>query len=788
MTWGGQGMANGQFRLPSGVAASGDSLYVSDTENQRVQRFSSSGVWQMTWGGQGSGSGQLHYPWGMAAGPGGYVYVADTTNDRIQRFRGDGSSPLPWGSLGSGNGQFDTPYGVAVGGDGGVYAADTGNHRIQKFNGDGVWQATWGVPGSGPGQLNYPHGVAAGGGAVYVADTGNDRVQKFDAAGAWQASWGASGSGPGEFRSPDALAVDGAGNIYVADTGNDRIQKLKSGGAWLAAWGDRGSGDGQLRGPRGVAVDGSGRVYVADSGNNRIQVFRPMTYTRPIATITHISNASLASDETLIAHGRGQDSDETPAIAAYRWSVDGRTLGVSATLSISATALGYGDHLLTLEVQDSEGQWSEPVSTPVFAATPSQIGWTMLLYLAADSSDRGQLLHAFERMLNRLRVSFHNPDVRIAVQLDGPADGDTRRILITPGDGIGMAHVAEIPYGEQAMDDPAVLAGFVRWGQGHFPAAHYYLAIADHGQGIQGIGWDETSAPGGAYLTGKELGQALGATAVAPIDIVHLDASSMNLLETAYEVRQQTRILIASQYLAWNYFAYDGYQNAMHATATARDVALGITASYAARAQADHLPFTIAALDMQRAEPALSAVDELAAELVGLVDNDGGARAQLDAIWRESRKFESSGDYLNTAEDMYVDLADWAGRVEATMSSPAVRERAAALLRELNGPQAFIIAGSNHIGSNALPPQYAGGAYINLSGSSGLSIFYPLRRDTVVFNDYVKDRLFSFTSASRWPDFLTAGVAPLPGPLAPPPGPLPPLPAPYDLFLPLTRR
>jgi sugar lactone lactonase YvrE len=786
---GSHGSANRQFRAPSGVAISAANLYVADTASQRVQLLTTAGTWQRNL------SGQFSRPWGVAVGGDGTVYVADPIADRIQRFSASGTLLTGWGSHGSADGQLNAPYGVAVGGDGTVYVADSSNHRIQRFSAAGSWLASWGNLGSADGQLNTPQGLAvAGDGTVYVADSSNHRIQRFSAAGSWLASWGNLGSADGQFNTPQGLAVDGTGMVYVADTGNDRIQKFNPSGSWLASWGAHGKADGQLSEPRGVAVDSSGRVYVADAGNNRIVVFRPMTYTLPIATINQLSHGSLIAGDTLVAIGRGQDSDETPAITGYRWSIDGHLLGLAATLTLSATLLVPGDHLLTLEVQDGEGQWSAPVSTPLFVAVPEQHAWTMLLYLAGDYSDRSHLLNQFNYMLERLRSSFRNPNLRIAVQVDGPDDGDTRRLLITPGTATSVPQFTEISYSERALDDPVVLSDFVQWGQLNFPAAHYYLAIADHGQAIQGIGWDATSDPGGsAYLTLKEIGQALGTPGIAPIDIVHLDASSMNLLETAYELRQQTSILIASQYLAWSYFAYDEYADTLNAFTSPRDAALGITARYAAHAQADHVPFTIAALDMQRAEPALSAVDHLAAELAALVDNSSANRVQIDAIWHASRKLDSNGDRLNTDEDLYVDLLDWAGRLAAqgpntsAWSSTAVRMRAATLVRELRGPQAFVIAGSNRTGSGTLPPQY-GSHYIDLSGVGGLSIVYPQRHDSTIFSDYIGNKLFHFTQASRWPDFLLAGLGVLPTPIQPPPGPLPSLDPPHRVMLPLIRR
>jgi hypothetical protein len=64
----------------------------------------------------------------------GNVYVADTNNNRIQKFTGNGVFLAQWGTFGYGGGQFDHPTGVAVDAAGNIYVSDTRNNRIQKFD------------------------------------------------------------------------------------------------------------------------------------------------------------------------------------------------------------------------------------------------------------------------------------------------------------------------------------------------------------------------------------------------------------------------------------------------------------------------------------------------------------------------------------------------------------------------------------------------------------------------------------------------------------------------------
>src|SRR5205823_6487062 len=92
----------------------------------------------------GSGDGQFSRPVGIAVDSSGNVYVSEDNNNRIQKFDSSGGFLAQWGSVGSGDYQFNSAAGVAADGSANVYVADYGNSRIQKFgfsdnDGDGVY-------------------------------------------------------------------------------------------------------------------------------------------------------------------------------------------------------------------------------------------------------------------------------------------------------------------------------------------------------------------------------------------------------------------------------------------------------------------------------------------------------------------------------------------------------------------------------------------------------------------------------------------------------------------------
>jgi streptogramin lyase len=230
--WGSLGSANGRFDGPRGVATdSAGDVYVADTNNNRIQKFSSTGSFITKWGRNGgdgtagTGNGQFDHPAGVATDSAGNVYVADTDNDRIQKFGSTGAFLTKWGSNGVNDGQFLIPMGVATDSTGNVYVSDTDNDRIQKFSSTGVFLTKWGSVGN---PLDGPRGIDVdSAGNVYEADFWNNRIQKFTGNGSLITSWGAFGTGNGQFADPFGVATDTAGSVYVTEYSNNRIQKFQ---------------------------------------------------------------------------------------------------------------------------------------------------------------------------------------------------------------------------------------------------------------------------------------------------------------------------------------------------------------------------------------------------------------------------------------------------------------------------------------------------------------------------------------------------------------------------------
>ncbi len=293
--WGTGGSGDGQFNDPLAAAVDGSgNVFVADTGNHRVQKFSPAGVLLTQWGTHGTGDGQFDGPVGVAVDASGNVYVSDAGNDRVQKFSSAGVFVTQWGSEHTGSGQLDNPVGVAVDGSGNVYVADTSHYRVVKFTTAGSVVAVWslrtdtGLPPLTP--PFQPRNLAVdGSGNVYVTVPQYDRVQKFSSVGAFVSQWTTESLG---------VAVDGSGNVYVTDPVGHKVRKFTSAGVFLTEWGTSGVGQGQFNAPFGVAVDGAGNVYVVDTFNDRVQRFAPVA--APGMSVTHtVDQTSVSVGDTV---------------------------------------------------------------------------------------------------------------------------------------------------------------------------------------------------------------------------------------------------------------------------------------------------------------------------------------------------------------------------------------------------------------------------------------------------------------------------------------------------------
>ena len=186
----------------------------------------------------------------------------------------------------------------------------------------------------------------------------------------------------------------------------------------------------------------------------------------------------------------------------------------------------------------------------------SQKKWTVMLYLDGDNNDmQNDFLEAFQEMIQAGIGS--SDEVNIVAQFDRYPGNSvyggweiTHRFFIKKGmepteenaindwgDGAGGREVD--------MSDPDTLRDFITWSVRNYPAENYALFPADHGFGWEGLLVDDTNYK--RTMSIKQFRKAL-TDSQAHIDLLGLDACTMQMIEVAYEMKDAgADIIIGSE-------------------------------------------------------------------------------------------------------------------------------------------------------------------------------------------------------------------------------------------------
>lgn len=279
--------------LPTGVTLAGTTLWVADTENNRVVRWDDATTSPIpgAFAGQSSGTSVANPNYFVAPGTAiGQAQTVPTTATSVLR-----------------------PRAVAVVG-GTLYVSESDSNRVHMLDSttlaslgelgqsaDGV--GTSNANGIGPSSLATPLGLASDGSTLWVADSANNRVVGYGVATTPSTGAGAtsvlgqptlltngfdqtSSAASGATSQPHGVAVAN-GSLYIADTSNNRVLVMTlpvaPGQQPAAVYGQPNStlalpNSGglatatSLSGPQGVFAD-SAHVVVADSANNRVLIY-----------------------------------------------------------------------------------------------------------------------------------------------------------------------------------------------------------------------------------------------------------------------------------------------------------------------------------------------------------------------------------------------------------------------------------------------------------------------------------------------------------------------------------
>ena len=253
---------------PTGIATSRDSDVIV-CDDHKITVYTMKGEKIRQFGSEGEGKGQFSVPWGVALDSDGCIYVSDTGNKRIQKFTFDGqyiTSVTDKNLIGS-------PRGLKINNNK-LYVCDMNNNRILIFDRElNYITHIGGSKGSRPGQFSGPHDIAWDRSSMlYVADSDNGRIQVFDEDGRYVREFGQRGRGHGELSVPHYIDV-ARDLVYVSEWGNNRVSVFDTSGRFVHTVGRHGSGPGELQYPYGISVSEDHFVCVCDCANDRVQIF-----------------------------------------------------------------------------------------------------------------------------------------------------------------------------------------------------------------------------------------------------------------------------------------------------------------------------------------------------------------------------------------------------------------------------------------------------------------------------------------------------------------------------------
>ncbi len=269
---GGKGDLPGQFNAPRSVSSDAKgNVYVLDTGNNRIQKFTSTGNLLTFIGGYGWDQGQFQLPVDIFVYNSLDIFVADYENNRIERYDKD----LNWLASYYSNRNWNTRYqfyfptAICLSLHGDFFIADSENDRIIKLNASFEPELSFGDYDWGQGVLREPSDIfITNEDVVYVTDSEAAQVMVYDYFGNFIQALGAD-----VLSKPRGIYVDEIGHIFVADSDLHAVFVFDQVGTLVLQIGSRGNKYGAFTEPYDVSVTRD-LLFVADTGNNRVQVFQ----------------------------------------------------------------------------------------------------------------------------------------------------------------------------------------------------------------------------------------------------------------------------------------------------------------------------------------------------------------------------------------------------------------------------------------------------------------------------------------------------------------------------------
>ena len=160
------GAGEGQFNSPSAITIRGSMLYVADSNNNRIQKLTTSGEFVSQFR-----NNYLKNPRGVCLDKDGRVYVSSCSNNRICVFEADGTHIRDISGSASDSSNLNGPWGLAFDNSGNLHVADTNTNTIKVFTPQGQYVTSYNS------RVSQPAGIAIDDeGHTFVAEYNSSRL------------------------------------------------------------------------------------------------------------------------------------------------------------------------------------------------------------------------------------------------------------------------------------------------------------------------------------------------------------------------------------------------------------------------------------------------------------------------------------------------------------------------------------------------------------------------------------------------------------------------------------
>ena len=207
-----------------GIDIRNDLIAVTDFARDEVHLLDTNLKIKKTFGGTGEADGKFHGPEGVSFDNSGNIYIADSGNARVQKFSHDGNFILSMGTAGSYEAELKSPSDMVIV-DRKVFITDTGNKRIAVFDDSGNFERNISIEG-----LSGPKGITLAGNELVISD---DRagVRYYDLATEETREFKEWDDGDESFSRVAAATIDRDGFFYCLDSSRQKVNIFSTLGA-----------------------------------------------------------------------------------------------------------------------------------------------------------------------------------------------------------------------------------------------------------------------------------------------------------------------------------------------------------------------------------------------------------------------------------------------------------------------------------------------------------------------------------------------------------------------------